>query len=323
MLTRRSFLASAAAALAAGRAGGAASTAPVIRTSKALGAEVKLTVFHESAELGGQAADEAVAEVGRVDRLLSIYRADSAVSILNREGHLPDPGADLLAVLTKCQELSENTAGAFDVTVQPLWELYAAAKKMGKLPDAAAVAEARARVDYRKIRIDARSVRLGKGQAITLNAIAQGFAADCAAAVLRRAGVRHAMIDTGEVATIGGKPDGTPWSVGIQHPREKEAYAAVVKLRGRCLSTSGDYATTFTEDRALHHIFNPATGRSPEDLASVSIVAPGAADADALSTACLVLGVEKSLKLIESLADTEAMFVGKDGGTVATRGFPI
>lgn len=322
MLTRRSFLGSAAVAFATTRVGAAASMTQISRTSRALGAEVKLTIFHESDDVAAAAADKAVEEIARVDRLLSIYRPDSAVSILNRDGQLPNPHPDLLTVLNKCQELSARSAGAFDITVQPLWELYAAAKKSGKLPESAAVAEAKARVDYRKIEIDARSVRLGKGQAITLNAIAQGFAADCAAAAVRQAGIRHAMIDAGEVATVGGKPDGQPWTIGIQHPREKEAYIAVVKLRDRCLSTSGDYATTFTEDRAFHHIFDPATGQSPKDLASVSIVAPSAADADALATACLVLGIEKSLKLIETLADTQAMFVRKDGRTVATRGFP-
>ena len=301
------MLAGAASALAAVQWPRIASGESLTRSGQALGAEVRITVCHDVADSAGQLAERALAEIARIDRLLSLYRPESQVSILNRDGKIDDAHPDLMAILGKCQSLSEKTGGAFDITVQPLWDLYAKAKKAGKLPSDDELAAARARVDYRKLKIEGNRVRLEAGMAITLNAIAQGFAADAAAAILHRAGVRHAMIDTGEIATIGGRPDGEPWSIGIQHPRQKDAYIAVAKLSDRCLSTSGDYATPFTDDRAYHHIFNPATGRSPDDCASVTIVAGSAAEADSLSTACMVMGLERSLQLIRALKQVEAM----------------
>lgn len=322
MITRRRMITGAASVLAAARWPRITSAASLTRSGQALGAEVRITVCHDVADSAAQLADGALAEIARIDRLLSLYRPDSQVSILNRAGRMDDADPDLLAILGKCQALSDKTGGAFDITVQPLWEMYAKAKKAGKLPPEDERAAARAKVDYRRLKIEGKRVWMEPGMAITLNAIAQGYAADAAAAVLRRAGVRHAMIDTGEIATIGTKPDGEPWSIGIQHPRRKDAYIAVAKLRDLCLSTSGDYATTFTDDRVYHHIFNPATGRSPDKLASVTIVAPSAADADSLSTACLVMGLEKSLKLIGAMEGIEAMFIFKDGRSIATKGFP-
>jgi FAD:protein FMN transferase len=321
MLTRRDILMAGIALLAA-RPAEAQPLASITRTSRALGAEVRITLFHASGDEAARAADAALAEVSRIDRLLSLYDPDSQVSILNRRGALDEPHPDLLHVLRACRSLSEKTAGAFDITVQPLWELYAKAKEAGRLPTDVELAAAKAKVGYQRIGIERDRVRLEPGTAITLNAIAQGYAADCAAAILRRNGVRHAMVDTGEIAAIGPKADGSPWSIGVQHPRRPDAYIAIVKLADRCMSTSGDYATRFTEDKAYHHIFNPATGRSPADLASSTVVAASAMEADSLSTACLVLGMEKALGLIGGLRDAEAMFIHKDGQLAATPGFP-
>jgi hypothetical protein len=138
----------------------------------------------------------------------------------------------------------------------------------------------------------------GAGTAITLNGIAQGFAADAAMAVLRRAGVAHALIDAGEMNALGGKPDGAAFTVGIQHPRHADAFVSMAKLQNRCLATSGDYETRFSDDFVHHHLFDPHTGHSPTELASVSIVAPTAMAADALSTAVFVLGAERGMELV-------------------------
>jgi thiamine biosynthesis lipoprotein len=139
---------------------------------------------------------------------------------------------------------------------------------------------------------------------------------------LRKQGIRHALVDTGEIGTLGGKADEAPWSVGIQHPRRPDAYVALAKLRGRCLATSGDYASSFSPDHAQNHLFDPRTGRSPGELASVSVAARTATEADAVSTAVFVLGVGRGLKLIHDTREADALLVLKDGRTLATAGFP-
>jgi len=112
---------------------------------------------------------------------------------------------------------------------------------------------------------------------------------------------------------MGRDPTGDHWSVGIQHPRVADAYVAVTPLDDRCLATSGDYMTTFSPDFGDHHIFQPSTGRSPAELASVSVVAPRAAQADALSTAIMVLGEEAGLALCRRVPGTDALLVTKQG----------
>ena len=171
-------------------------------------------------------------------------------------------------------------------------DLFADAKKAGDACQLRRRSNAHGRaVDWRQVVISPDRIRLrGKGTQITLNGIAQGYAADRATAALAARGVAHALIDAGEIGTIGGKPGGEPWSVGVQHPRHEDAYLSLARLNGRCLATSGDYATTFSGDFRFNHLFDPRTGRSPTEFASVSIAATSGIMADALSTAVFVLG---------------------------------
>jgi thiamine biosynthesis lipoprotein len=162
----------------------------------------------------------------------------------------------------------------------------------------------------------------GEGTAITLNGIAQGFAADRAAAAIKARGVKHALINTGEMSALGQSAEGDDWKIGIQHPRREDAFISLAKLADRCLATSGDYETTFSDDFRWNHLFDPRTGRSPAELSSVSVVAKTALDADALSTAAFVLGAEQGARLVERF-DADALFVLKNGRTLATKGFPL
>ena len=228
-----------------------------------------------------------------------------------------------MKVLEFAQQTSRETEGAFDVTVQPLWELFAGARKNGALPDEADVSAARNRVDWRRVHVSRERIELtGGGTALTLNGIAQGFAADAAMAVLRRAGIEHALIDAGEMNALGGRPDGEPFSVGIRHPRRGDELISLAQLDDRCLATSGDYETWFSDDLMHHHVFDPRTGHSPTELASVSIVAATAMAADALSTAVFVLGVERGMDLLRRAPGTDALMVLKDGSVRATATFP-
>ncbi len=183
---------------------------------------------------------------------------------------------------------------------------------------------ARHKVDWRRVEVAPHRIRVhDQGTAITLNGIAQGFAADRAVEALRRHGICHALVNAGEIGSLGGKPGGQAWNVGIQHARRPDAYAALARLEGRSLSTSGDYATTFTDDYRLHHIFDPRTGCSPSAFASVSVVAASACHADALSTAVFVCGAEAGLALVRATPNADALLIFKDGRRLATEGFPL
>jgi thiamine biosynthesis lipoprotein len=266
--------------------------------------------------------DQAFAELELVEQVMSIYRPTSQLCQLNRDRALDHPHPYLLEVLEAARAMSQRSDGAFDITVQPLWELFSAHCRRGSLPTAVEVEATRRQVGWRRVEISADRVALqGSATAITLNGIAQGFAVDKALACLRTHGIDHALLDTGEIGTVGRNDDGEPWTVGIQHPRVHDAFISLASLSGRCLATSGDYATPFSDDLRWHHIFDPRTGRSPTELASVSIAAPTGLQADALSTAVFVLGPQRGYELVRSTADTDALLVMKDGRTMATNGF--
>ncbi len=293
------------------------------RTSRALGSEISMAVLHRKPGSAAAALDAAFAELEHVEELMSLYRPHSALCRLNRTGELREPHPYMVSVLTQAQAISAASGGAFDVTVQPLWELYAAAHKDGRLPELRDVEATRRLVGWQRLDVDAKRIRFASpGMAVTLNGIAQGFAADRALAALRRHGVAGALVNTGELGSLGRKADGSAWKVGIQHPRVEDAYIDLAQLDGRCLSTSGDYATAFSADRSYNHIFDPRTGSSPPHYSSVSVVAASAMEADALSTALFVLPPPAGDALLKAHAGVEALFVTKSGTVRATRGFP-
>lgn len=295
----------------------------VTRRSWALGSDVTMTILGAPTSRAEQALDTAFAELETVEQVMSLYRADSQLCRLNRDGVLDRPHPHLVEVLLAARETSRQSDGAFDVTVQPLWELFSSSSRRGELPTEAEVSAARESVDWRAIEIGRDRIRLrAPVRAVTLNGIAQGFAADCAVAALRRHGIEHALVNSGEVGCLGRKPNGDDWTVGVQHPREADAYVSLAALDGRTLATSGDNETKFTEDFSKNHIFDPRTGWSPDELASASILAPTAMQADALSTTAMVLGPKRTLALIESLPNVDALLVLKNGRVMRTGGFP-
>jgi thiamine biosynthesis lipoprotein len=313
-----------AAALGGAILGGDQPLEQVTRRTHALGTEVSISVRHSSSEAAHEAIDAAFAELELVESLMSIYRPHSQVSVLNRTGRIDNPHPYLIEVLRHATVMSHRTSGAFDITVQPLWQVFVAAAKENRVPGAEEVAAARRQVDWTNLDTQPGYIRLRQpSTAITLNGIAQGFAADRVQAVLQRHGIEHALINAGEHVPLGISDDGDPWTVGIQHPREPDAFVGMTDLVGRCLATSGDYETKFSPDSRHHHIFDPRSGYSPTELASVSVLAPSAMQADAFSTALFVLEPEKGMELITRTPNTDAFFVLKDGSTIVTAGFPL
>jgi thiamine biosynthesis lipoprotein len=293
-------------------------------SGQALGSSVSIKVFHTSQTKAKAALSATFDELERIENLLSIYRPNSDVSRLNRDTFIHNPHPLFVQVLRYAQTLSKETQGAFDVTVQPLWRAFSDAKMEGRIPSNRDLAVARTRVDWTALILDNQYVQFCRpGMELTLNGIAQGFAADRVASILREHNVKHALVNTGEINTIDARPNGQSWAIGIQHPRKKKAYLALAELNGRCLATSGDYATPFTSDFSRHHIFDPQTGQSPMDLSSVSVVARTGMEADALSTAVFVLGPEKGTALVRQIPGADTLLVLKNGRTLMSSDFPL
>lgn len=334
LTTRRKFL------LAIGGIGsiGAFATLPLAfpRTSKptgklqafqesgtALGTKVTLLALHHDGVTARTALQAAFAELRTVENIMSIYQPDSQLSRLNREGSLSNPHPYLLEILRHSQSLARQSHGAFDITIQPLWDLYAAAYAQGQRPSTSQVTQTLTQIGFHNLRISPDRIQFRvPGMSIVLNGIAQGFAADRVLSTLRTHGITQALINTGEIAPLGLNQNAHPWRVGIQHPRQPDAYIALAALDGRALATSGDYETSFTPDHRDNHIFDPVTGYSPTQLASVSVVAPTTTLADGLSTALFVLGAARGQQLLSQFPNTDALFVLKDGTVLTTPHFP-
>jgi len=288
-----------------------------------LGTTLSLRVAHRDAAVAQRALDGAVATIRHVEAQMSLFDSASALSQLNRDGALPDPHPDLLGILRLAQSVSARSGGAFDVTVQPLWEAFEAAQREARLPSGQAVLQARSRVDWQALEISPRRIRFMKpGMGITLNGIAQGYAADLVRRQLQADGIEHALINTGEWAALG-QPDAQHgWALGIANPRDERQLISRLLMDGRSIATSADNQTTFSSDFKNHHIFDPHTGYSPLELASVTVAATSCALADALTKVMFVAGMQRALVLAPQW-QVDVLLVDKAGQWHATPGLKL
>ncbi len=302
---------------------------PVTRGRPAMGTLLTITVDGLPAARAEEGIDRAFAEVERLEAAMSLWRSDSelvrAVARAGREAVPLSP--DLFEVLALARATAERSAGAFDPTVGPLVRLWGFIGEGTRVPAAEALAEARARVGWRRLQLDpgTRTLRLdGEGCEVDLGAIGKGYAVDRAVEVLRAAGAPAGVVNfSGNLRSFGPAPPGPlavagGWRVDVQHPREPEAALVTLRLDGHAVSTSGDYEKYFVQDGVRYgHILDPRTGHPAREAAAVTVVAPTAALADALSTALFVLGPERGRELLERHhPEAAALFVvlDADGG---------
>jgi thiamine biosynthesis lipoprotein len=287
------------------------------------GTTLSLQAGHANEGVLSAALDAAVAALQRIEAQMSLFRDDSALSRLNRDGRLNAPPAELRELLAIARDIARRSDGAFDPTVQPLWLAFAGAQAQGRLPTRDEVASARALVGWRGLQLDDDGARLARpGMGVTLNGIAQGYAADRVRAVLLAHGVRHALVDAGEYAMAGRDPAGGRWTLGIADPHAEGRLVARLFADGRCVATSGDDQTTFSADHRHHHIFDPRTGWSPPDIAGVTVAAPSGALADALTKVLFIAGPERAAAAARHW-NVDALWIAKDGRRGATPGLAL
>jgi thiamine biosynthesis lipoprotein len=313
--------------LIAGAAGGAALLTGDARAARnttwrwrgaALGADSTILLAHRDRTTAEQAIVACRAEITRLEQIFSLYQPDSAISRLNRQGWLDEPPLELVELLAFSARVSAATGGAFDVTVQPLWDLYAghfaAASPDPAGPATAALATATALVGWRAIEIGTDRIALHRpGMAVTLNGVAQGYVTDRVADLLRVRGFGNVLVELGENRAVGRRPDGTPWQAGIADPRNPSAVLLQLPLEGKALATSGGYGTWFDTGHRHHHLFDPASGRSAFHHAGVSVVAARATVADALSTALAVLPAYAARQPLAAFGPATAYLMEPDG----------
>ena len=267
--------------------------------------------------------EAAFAEIEKIDNLMSKYKNDSEISELNRDGfgRAVKVSKSTYEVLKKSVKFSKLSGGAFDVTVGPLMDLWHSAEEKNTLPTDTEMQQARSKVGYDKLILDANeeSIRFAaEGMKVDLGGIAKGYAIDKAAEAMRKGGALGGMIDIGgEIICFGLPPAGqNKWRIGLQDPKKaKESFDTgtsllVLNLTDTAVATSGHYRRfVIIGGNKYSHIVDPESGRSSENLTSVTIICPSATDADALATAAAVMGKEKGLALIEQMPGVEAILI--------------
>ncbi|MBI4704662.1 MAG: FAD:protein FMN transferase [Deltaproteobacteria bacterium] len=300
-----------------------AATAPgrVELVDRAMGTRVSLAAY-ASAALSAQqvraALQAAFAEIQRLERLMTTWRADSEVSAINAAAgkHPVAVGPETFAVIDKSLWTSRLSGGVFDITFAAMSGLWRFDEEHAPaLPDPAAVEQARRSIDYRQIALAERdrTVMLRRETIrIDLGGIAKGYAIDRAAEVLRHAGLQSFFAQAGgDLYIAGRKPDGTPWRVGVRDPRgPADAFFATVPVENHAFSTAGDYERSFVlGGKRYHHIIDPRSGYPATQSRSVTIWAPDAFTADAIDDAVFILGPEQGLELVEAAPGCGAVIV--------------
>jgi thiamine biosynthesis lipoprotein len=247
----------------------------------AMGADASILFSGVTDDAARAAVEAAVGEIERLESALSLFRADSEVSRLNRTGMLAAPSLDLRRALGLAIAVAEATGGVFDPTVQALWEAHVdwfSRIPSGEAPPQAMIAAARQEVDWRRISLTPEAARLGEHQRITLNGLGQGYVTDRVGDILRGQGFDCVLVDLGEQRALGPRQDGAPWKI-------TRSDAAPFMLTRGALATSEGSGFVFGANGTAHHLFDPRTGRSATHWRRITVHHRSAAVADALSTA--------------------------------------
>lgn len=277
-----------------------------------------VTAYGDNAQA---AVDAAAAEISRLDALLSVGSDSSEISRLNSTGK-GELSADTKYLVERSLEFYGTTDGAYDMTVSPLMELWGFTGTSPAVPDESDIQKTLARCGSDKISLSGSSISLGEAGGIDLGGIAKGYTGDRIMKIYSEYGVTSGMISLGgNVQCYGAKPDGSMWRCGITdplHPYENDRFLGIVSIRGKAVVTSGGYERSFTENgHTYHHIMDMKTGYPAESgLISVTIVSSDGTKADALSTACFVMGAEKAADYWRRYGDDFDIIMQTDTGRI-------
>jgi thiamine biosynthesis lipoprotein len=300
--TRRRAITIFAAAAAGAFSGGPACSTPADFEwhGVAMGADATILFNGIGPDVARAAIAEVEAEIDRLEGALSLYRPDSELCRLNRAGRLFGPSGDMRRALSIALGISAITGGLFDPTVQPLWETYVdwftASPEAGQPPDSI-ISPARASVDWHRVSLDGEAIRSGPGQRLTLNGLGQGYVTDRVADLLAARDLTHVLVDLGEQRALAPREGGAPWVV-------KRVGAPPLRLATGALATSEGAGCVLGAAGAVHHLFDPRTGRSAAHWKRLTVHHRSAAVADALSTALYIASADEIKLILPQLAGT-------------------
>lgn len=279
------------------------------RVLKLMGNRFELTVVHENEAWAHERMNAAIAEIQRIERLLTTFSNDSETARINRyAGIMPvSVSAETMGLIQRAARISRLTQGAFDITYgavdKSLWNFDT---RMTALPDPATARKMVRLINYRNVIVDeaAGTVFLKeKGMRIGFGGIGKGYAAECAKRLLQQQGVASGIVNAaGDLAVWGRQPNGQPWTIGIASPGQSHSPFSSLQLENMAIATSGNYEKYVTiNGKRYSHTIDPRTGMPVSGIKSVSIICPHAEVADALTTPVIIMGVTAGLDMINQV----------------------
>ncbi|QXM05764.1 FAD:protein FMN transferase [Crassaminicella indica] len=293
---------------------------PVTDSAYMLGTHLNITIWTENEDEGKKVIKECFKRISEIEKKMSVNIKDSEINNINKNAgkEFVKVSAETSKVLNKALKYGEISNGAFDLTVGKFVKLWGIGTYNERIPSKSEIDDALKYVDYKLLKKDEKNgYKLDKeGMRIDLGGIAKGYAADEAYRILKSNGIENAVINLGgNIFTLGTRPDGEIWKIGIQDPFEPTGtYMGIVQFSDKAIVTSGNYERFFIKNnKRYHHIIDPKTGYPSENgIISTTIITNHSIDADALSTSVYILGVKKGLDLIEKLDDVECIIVTKN-----------
>lgn len=286
----------------------------------ALGARAEIRLYGDDPARSRELFRRCQQEITRLERIFSLYVPASAINRLNKDGYLDNPDLEFLDVMSRCLSCYQATDGAFDVTVQPLWKLYAdhfqtpGASPAGPSDDD--IRQTLKLVGSDKVMLESRRISFARpGMAVTLNGVVQGYITDRVTAILKEAGFKNILVYMGESYAMGRHGDGRDWTAGISSPADDSRILLTVPLHDQALATSGGYGSPFSDSNPLmHHLLDPKSGRSVNRHAGVSVLAGDTTTADMLSTAFYVMAFDEVPAVWAKYPQLEkAIFIDRQG----------
>jgi thiamine biosynthesis lipoprotein len=296
----------------------------VSKSQLGMGTFINMIVFHPSKGEAEEAMGRAFAEINRLTSLMTRFQSTSYIGHLNATGSFNGAPFEVMEVLRSALRYHTISQGAFDITVMPIVDLYQHSFQASNAPPSPqALQETMHSVGSQHLTMTKDSVSFARsGMEVTLDGIAKGYIIDRAMDLLRQQNIQHALINAGgDIVVHGGKGEGKPWSIGIQDPWNHKRYVDVVTLNSGAIATSGNYEVFFDREKLFHHLIVPNKGTPAPSIASVSIQAPNAMEADALATTAYVMGPDKGYQFIKQFRGAEGLIIKNRKHKISSSGW--
>lgn len=300
------------------------------RTTLLMGGRFDITIIANDSLLAEQNIDAVIAEITRIENLISDWKSDSQVSAVNQNAGIKPIKVDreVFELAQRAIKLSEITNGGFDVSFAAMDRIWKFDGSMTEMPSAEAIKKSVEKVGYKNIILDSTESTIFlklKGMKIGFGALGEGYATDKCRAMMLAKGIKAGIINgSGDMSTWGKQINGDDWKIGITNPFDPEKLLAVVPLKQGAVTTSGSYEKFVVFDgKRYSHIINPATGYPATGLCSVTVFGPNAETANGLSTSMMVLGQTEGLLLLQKHPEYSCLMITDKGKVIKSKNFNI